>query len=294
MTILIAHEAEHQVQGPAVVAPTLSIMQSQIPLPPKLELSGNLAQNWKRWRQLWDSYGIVSEINQRPKEYQVATFITCIGMEDLEVYNGLPFKQEQDKNDPKEILRLMEEYFVGKTNIIYERYIFNNKSQELAETFDAYVSKLRKLAGTCNYEGICDELIRDRIVCGIRDNTIRKKLLQESELTLDKCVNICRAAEKTAAQLKTMSGHEDVHFVKQKQPNTTATTKPQHNIRKQQQSRPPRHQQGSKSSVCKYCGKTHPFDKYKCQMAKHAQNATRKIILLQFANKPKEKVESTL
>jgi len=167
------NEAEHQVQGPAVVAPTPSIMQSQIPLPPKLELSGNLAQNWKRWRQLWDSYGIVSEINQRPKEYQVATFITCIGMEGLEVYNGLPFKEEQDKNDPKEILRLMEEYFVGKTNIIYERYIFNNKSQELAETFDAYVSKLRKLAGTCNYGGICDELIRDRIVCGIRDNTIR-------------------------------------------------------------------------------------------------------------------------
>lgn len=51
--------------------------------------------------------------------------ITCIGHEELEVYNGLPFRDE--KNEPIVILKLMEEYCVGKTNTIYERYVFNNK-----------------------------------------------------------------------------------------------------------------------------------------------------------------------
>ena len=50
-----------------------------------------------------------------------------------------------------------------------------------------------------------DDLTRGRIVCGVRDNSIRRKLLQESGLRLSKCVDICRANEATAAQLKDMA-----------------------------------------------------------------------------------------
>ena len=58
-------------------------------------------------------------------------------------------------------------------------------------------------------------MILDRIVCGNRYNTIRKKLLQESDLSLQKCADICRAAEKkNAAQVKTMNPQENVHAIK--------------------------------------------------------------------------------
>jgi len=50
-----------------------------------------------------------------------------------------------------------------------------------------------------------DDITRDRIVCGVRDNGIRRKLLQESGLTLSKCVDICRANEATEEQLKDMA-----------------------------------------------------------------------------------------
>lgn len=33
-----------------------SVLQSQIPLPSKLDLTGNIAQNCKSWKQIWDSY----------------------------------------------------------------------------------------------------------------------------------------------------------------------------------------------------------------------------------------------
>ena len=70
---------------------------------------------------------------------------------------------------------------------------------------DNYVTTLRALAETCDFGALKDNLIRDRIVCGVRDNGIRRKLLQESELTLSKCVDICRANEATTAQLKDMA-----------------------------------------------------------------------------------------
>ena len=64
---------------------------------------------------------------------------------------------------------------MGKTNVIYERYKFNNRSQELDESIDAYTTALRTLAETCEFGSLKEDLIRDRLVCGIRDNSLRKK-----------------------------------------------------------------------------------------------------------------------
>ncbi|KAJ8048543.1 hypothetical protein HOLleu_00899 [Holothuria leucospilota] len=49
-------------------------------------------------------------------------------------------------------------------------------------------------------------MTRDRIVCGINDNTTRKKLLQTTGLDLTKCIDICKVAETTSAQVKDMTG----------------------------------------------------------------------------------------
>ena len=76
--------------------------------------------------------------------------------------------------------------------------------QEQAESIDTYITTLRALAETCDFGTLKDDLLRDRIVCGVRENVIRRKLLQESGLTLSKCVDICRANEATAAQLKAL------------------------------------------------------------------------------------------
>ena len=50
-------------------------------------------------------------------------------------------------------------------------------------------------------------MILDRLVCGIADNNVRRKLLQEPKLLLEKCLDISRSAEATSAHLKAISGH---------------------------------------------------------------------------------------
>ena len=48
-------------------------------------------------------------------------------------------------------------------------------------------------------------MIRDRLVCGITENNVRRKLLQEPKWSLEKCLVICRSAEATSAHLKVIS-----------------------------------------------------------------------------------------
>ena len=233
-------------QNEAVI-PTHAI-QSNLPVPSRLDTRGNIAENWKRWKQVWDSFEIASRLNQQENQIRVATFITCIGSDALEVYNSLPFEREDDKMVMSKVLELMEKHCIGQTNVIYERYCFNNRNQENGESFDEYLTSLKVLAKTCNFGSLKDELIRDRIVCGIRDMGTRKKLLQEAGLTLQKCVNTCRSAETTATQMKAMSGKEDVNALSQ---NEKHLSKDKNKNRK-------------KFVDCKYCGRKHERSRDKC------------------------------
>ena len=47
-----------------------------------------------------------------------------------------------------------------------------------------------------------DSILRDRIVLGIREQETQKLLLREPKLTLDLCINICKAAENANTQGK--------------------------------------------------------------------------------------------
>ena len=189
--------------GQPVQAVQAPIFTSNVPVPPKIELSGNLANNWKQWKQVWNAYELVTRLNKQTDEYRVAAFIPCIGPKGLTIHNGLPFQSEGEKKSLAKILELWESYCLGKTNTIYERYRFNNRNQDAGESIDTYASNLRSLSDTCNFGALKDEMIRDRVVCGVRDS-LRKKLLQVPELTLEKCIDMCRSAEATSTQLEAM------------------------------------------------------------------------------------------
>jgi hypothetical protein len=142
-------------------------------------------------------------------------------------------------------LELMERHCIGQTSVVYERYCFDNRNQEAGESFDAYTTVLKGLAKTCNFGVLTDELIRDRIVCGVRDVGTRKKLLQEAQLTLQRCLDVCRSAEATASQVNAMGAREEVHSLKHKQGDR-------------------RQRQSTIQVECKYCGRKHEKSRDKC------------------------------
>ena len=80
-------------------------------------------------------------------------------------------------------------------NITVEHYSFNSRNHSKTYTLDQYVTKLRVLAKTCKFGNLQDELLRDRIVCAICNDKLKERLLRDDKLTLDKAIDICRAAE---------------------------------------------------------------------------------------------------
>ena len=167
--------------------------QSTIPLPSKLEFKGNLAVNWKKFKSA--NYEVASRLNTQSRDLHTATLLTCIGPDVLEIYDGVPFASSEERTQIDKVVELLDAYFISETNEIYEAYLFNQRVQEIRESFDSFA--LRSLAKTCNFGSMQDRMIRDRVVVGVRDNGTRKKLLAENKLTLNKCTDICRASEST-------------------------------------------------------------------------------------------------
>ena len=141
---------------------------------------------------------------------QVATILTVIGKEAREVY--ATFNDWENDGDDKKItpvLKKFGEYCEPRKNIPFERFKFNRRMQEPGETYDQYRTALQKLADSCNFEEITpEEILRDRLVFGIRDRKVRERLLRETKLTLEKTDEICTASESMLAQMKIVGNSE--------------------------------------------------------------------------------------
>jgi hypothetical protein len=85
------------------------------------------------------------------------------------------------------------------------------------EPFNGFLVDLKKLSLSCNFENLKDGLIRNGIICGIVNTVLKDRLLREDNLTLDKCVTICRSAELAAAQLTTLNNNnQNIHRIVKK------------------------------------------------------------------------------
>ena len=92
----------------------------------------------------------------------------------------------ESREDPECLKRKFCELCNPQTNITMERHIFFTRNQRQRETVEAYVSDLRNKVKTCRFGDLRDELVKDRLVTGIHNDSIRKILLRNSELTLTK------------------------------------------------------------------------------------------------------------
>ena len=80
------------------------------------------------------------------------------------------------------------------------------REQEEGEPIDVFITDLYTLAEHCSYGELHDEMIRDRIVVGIRSAKLSEKLQLDPKLTLETAVTQARQAEAVKLQQAVMRG----------------------------------------------------------------------------------------
>jgi hypothetical protein len=155
--------------------------------PQKLNLTGNLQEEYSNWIGQYEIYAVATDIVSKTEEVQCNVFLHVAGPDAQAIAKTFTFAAD-DRNKIAPLKAKLREHCEGKRNITVTRYRFNTTNQLEGQKFDSWFIDLQNKIATCEYGQLRDSLMIDRIICGIRDDTVRQKLLHTSELNLQKCL----------------------------------------------------------------------------------------------------------
>lgn len=177
--------------------------------PAELALDGGPAARsdaWHKWRKLFEVFLKASGVSKEPKEVQASLLVNLIGSAGYEAFTTFTFDEGESEDNINCLLEKFDKYFGTKPNITVRRFKFFTRNQEDGENIDQYVTSLRVLSQQCEFSELHESLLRDKIVCGIVNNTVRDRLLRTDDLSLSKAIQICQAAEMSKEESQCIDG----------------------------------------------------------------------------------------
>ena len=96
-----------------------------------------------------------------------------------------------------DLVAKMKAHREPKPSVIVQHYQLNSHQHATSETVAEYVAAFHKLAEHCNFGDTLDKMLCDRLVCGIANTAVEKRLLTGPKLTFTKAVTMAQAVEFT-------------------------------------------------------------------------------------------------
>ena len=90
---------------------------------------------------------------------------------------------------------------------IVQRFRFNTRVRQPHESISTYVTQLKRLAEHCNFGDTdrLNEMMRDRLVCGIANEKWQQRLLAEDGLTYAKAYKLLLSLEASEKEVKDLN-----------------------------------------------------------------------------------------
>ena len=134
----------------------------------------------------------------------------------------------------------MSDHLQPEPSEIVQRYSFNTRVRRSQESVATYVAELKRIAEHCNFgdNARLNEMILDRLVCGIANDKWKQRLLAEDpkKLNFDKAYSLLLSLEASEKQVKVLTQPEatQVHQLRPSRPssNRSAASKGRTPLRK--------------------------------------------------------------
>ena len=245
-------------------------MSLEFRLPDRLSLSGNLADNWRLWKQGFMLFMTTTESDGKTDKIRIAMLLASIGPEALERFNQFTFDvaSGEDRENYEQVMLKFDNNFNGLKRTVFSRYQFWTYKRAEQQPFVDYLTVVQNLADACEFAEK-ENMIRDKIVFSIapQEKSLKERLLRQDNLTLSKTRDLCVAFEVTQNEVRSMSAQstndKSVNYVNKRRarPDTRPT---QHSSGNRGYSSAKNEHGASvnKQQLCRRCGTKH--DARKC------------------------------
>lgn len=214
-------------------------------------------EDWVDYAERLEHYFVANSIDNA--DVQRAILFTNVGPSTYRLIKTLSLPRKPTDYSFQELVTKVQSHFHPKPSPIIKRFEFNTRVQQEGESVGVFVAALRNIAEYCLYpESILHDMLRDRIVCGIRDKAVQRTLLKESKLTYDTALDTALAAEAATNDSKQL--HHNPY-----------STLPVNHVKGKSKSL--KQKEGTSTAICYRCGGKHiasqcRFRDYECHYCK--------------------------
>lgn len=157
----------------------------------------------EEWPQYVERLGFFFDANGIDSaEKKRAVLLAVVGPATFRVLRNLTCPKKPGEVSYEDIVKMLIDHFSPIPSEIMQRFKFNSRSRKPGESVSTYVAELRALAEFCNFGDTLEVMLRDRIVCGIEDRAIQRRLLAEPNLTFKQALDLARGLEAAARDVK--------------------------------------------------------------------------------------------
>ena len=129
-------------------------------------------------------------INELKRSY----LLSSLGPSSYKLLKSYCTPEKPNEKTYDQLVQLLQRKLAPKTNIVSEQYGFNLLKQEASETITLFMARVKEKATRCGFANQYDSMVRNRFICGLRNEKIRTSLLSDckddttSDAVLDKAL----------------------------------------------------------------------------------------------------------
>ena len=139
-------------------------------------------EDWTSYIERLNFYFAANDVTAETKKR--AILLSVCGASTYKLIRSLVSEPDKLNSTPyKDIVKLVKNHYDPKPSSIVQRHKFNTRTRAPGESIAAYVAALREIAEHCNYKESLNDMLRDRLVCGVNHEKIQQKLMSEKDLT---------------------------------------------------------------------------------------------------------------
>ncbi len=159
---------------------------------------------WEEWCEILSHVFVAHEIDDVDKQRSV--LLAACGTDTYQLIRALVQPAKPGEKSFAQLVELLKEHFTPRPSEIVQRFKFHSRNRRHGESVAVYVAELRRLTEGCNFGTSLQSMLRDRMVCGIGDEHMQKKLLSETALTFNIALKIVTAVETADKNLHDIHG----------------------------------------------------------------------------------------
>nr|XP_055046280.1 LOW QUALITY PROTEIN: uncharacterized protein K02A2.6-like [Misgurnus anguillicaudatus] len=156
--------------------------------------------DWLEYTERLEHFFDANEIADADKKRSI--LLSVCGAKTYKLMRNLATPRKPGELPYKDLITLVQNHHNPKPSVIVQRFKFHSHFRKPGDSISKFVAELRQLSEHCEFGLTLEDMLRDRLVCGVNNDVIQRRLLSEATLSFGKALEIAQGMESAANNAK--------------------------------------------------------------------------------------------